>query len=112
VLSALGSLALIFAASMKLAGSPQMEQAWSHLGLPGSMATIAILDLTCLAVYLIPRLSVLGAVLLTGYLGGAICSHWRVGDSFVFPLVVGILIWAGLLCREPRLREIFPILKK
>lgn len=86
-----------------------MELAWTHLGLPGSMGTIAVLDLTCLGIYLIPRLSVLGALLLTGYLGGAICSHWRVGDPFVFPLVIGILIWAGLLLREPRLRELLPL---
>jgi hypothetical protein len=60
-------------------------------------------------VYLIPRTSVLGAVLLAGYMGGAICTHWRAGDVFVGQIVIGLLVWLGLYLREPRLRALLPL---
>jgi hypothetical protein len=63
------------------------------------------------AVYLIPPTSVLGAILLTGYLGGAILTHWRVGDMFVVHIVLGMLIWLGIYLREDRLRALIPVRK-
>jgi catechol 2,3-dioxygenase-like lactoylglutathione lyase family enzyme len=65
---------------MKLKGGPELAQGMAHLGLPGSMVVpLAILELSCVVVYLIPATSVLGAIVLTGYIGGAICTHWRSG---------------------------------
>jgi hypothetical protein len=61
------------------------------------------------ALYLIPRTSTLGAILLTGYLGGATATHVRVGEPFYFPVIFGALIWLGLLLREPRLRLLLPL---
>jgi DoxX-like family len=71
---------------------------------------IGTLELACIAVYLVPRTSVLGAILLTGFLGGATATHVRVGDPLfshvLFPSYVGALIWVGLLLRDPRLRAL------
>jgi hypothetical protein len=57
----------------------------------------------------IPQTSVLGAILLTGYLGGATCTHLRVGDPFFMPVVIGALVWGGLFLRDPRLRALIPL---
>jgi hypothetical protein len=70
---------------------------------------LAILELSCAVIYLIPATSVLGAILLAGYMGGAICTHWRAGDPFVVQAVLGILVWLGLGLREPRLRALLPL---
>jgi hypothetical protein len=92
--------------------APAVE-AFSKLGYPVEFAGgIGILLLACVAVYLIPRSSVLGAVLLTGYLGGAVASHVRVGDPWfshaLFPVYVGLLVWGGLYLRDDRLRALMP----
>jgi len=69
----------------------------AHMGLPDSMVLpLAILELICLVIYLIPWTAVLGAILLTGYLGGAICIHWRVGDPVVIQSGIGVLVWLGI----------------
>ena len=60
-------------------------------------------------VYLIPQTAVLGAILLAGYVGGAICTHWRVGDPFIVQIVLGICVWLGLYLREPRLKALLPL---
>ena len=89
-------------------------QAFGKLGYPVEFASgIGILLLACVAAYLIPRTSVLGAILLTGYLGGAVASHVRVGDPWfshaLFPVYVGLLIWGGLYLRDERLRALVPL---
>jgi hypothetical protein len=89
-------------------------QAFAQLGYPvGLAAGIGILLLSCVALYLIPRTSILGAILLTGYLGGAVASHVRVGDPWfshaLFPVYVGLLIWGGLYLRDRRLRALIPL---
>jgi DoxX-like family len=111
VLSALPVLMLLMSAGMKLSGAQVVVDAFTgKFGYPAStILAIGILELSCVAVYLIPRTAVLGAILLTGYLGGAIATHVRVGDSFVGPLVLGILIWAGLYLRDDRLRSLMPL---
>jgi hypothetical protein len=82
----------------------------AHLGLPDSMVVpLAILVLSCVVIYMVPATSVLGASLLTGYIGGAICTHWRVGDSFVVQIALGIFVWLGLYLREPRLKVLIPL---
>jgi hypothetical protein len=92
--------------------APAVE-AFGKLGYPVEFAVgIGILLLACVAAYLIPRTSVLGAILLTGYLGGAVASHVRVGDPWLshalFPVYVGLLIWGGLYLRDDKLRALLP----
>ena len=109
-ISVLVSLMFFFSAFMKLKGGPELDQGMAHLGLPARMVLpLAILELTCVVIYLIPRTSVLGAVLLTGYLGGAICTHWRAGDPFFVHIVMGLVIWLGIYLREPRLKALLPL---
>ena len=109
-ITVLASLLFVMSAFMKLKGGPELDQGMAHLGLPDSMVKpLAILELSCLVIYLIPQTSVLGAILLAGYLGGAICTHWRVGDPFVVQIVLGLLIWLGIYLREPRLKALIPL---
>jgi hypothetical protein len=76
------------------------------------MPTIGTILLACVALYLLPPTAVLGAILLTGYLGGAVATHVRVGNPLathvLFPTYVGLLIWGGLWARDPRLRALIP----
>jgi len=96
-ISILLSLAFAMSAVMKLMGGAQVSQGMAHLGLPESMVfPLAILEISCVVVYLIPATSVMGAILLTGYIGGAICTHWRVGDPFFVQAALGVLVWLGL----------------
>jgi hypothetical protein len=77
---------------------------------PDVMPFIGVLELVCLALYAVPRTSVVGAVLLTGYLGGAFCAQLRIDaplwSTLLFPVYVGVLVWAGLYLRERRVREL------
>ena len=106
-LSALPVLTLIFSAGMKFMKPSGFEEGFAHLGYPTSLALgLGILELACTVVYVIPRTSVLGAILLTGYLGGATATHVRVGDPFFGPVIVGVLVWGGLFLRDARLRAL------
>jgi hypothetical protein len=69
---------------------------------------LGIVELTCTILYVIPRTSVLGAILLTGYLGGATATHVRVADAYFMPILVGVLVWLGLYLRDTRLRALVP----
>jgi hypothetical protein len=110
VLSVLVSLMFLMSAAMKLKGGPELAEGMAHLGLPSSMVVpLAILELTCVVIYLIPMTSVLGAILLAGYVGGAICTHWRVGDPVIVQIVLGIVVWLGLYLREDRLKALIPL---
>ena len=110
VISVLASLVFLFSAFLKLKGGPELAQGIAHLGLPESMVMpLAIVEISCTVIYLIPATSVLGAVLLAGYVGGAICTHWRVGDPFFVQIVLGLLVWLGLYLREPRLKALIPL---
>jgi hypothetical protein len=70
---------------------------------------LAILEITCVVVFLVPPTMVLGAILLTGYVGGTIVTHWRSGDPFVIQVLLGLLIWLSVYLREPRLRALIPL---
>lgn len=70
---------------------------------------LGFVELACTAIYLFPRTAVLGAILLTGYLGGAVATHVRIHDHFFVPLIVGISIWCGLYLRDARLRALLPL---
>jgi hypothetical protein len=109
-ISVLVSLAFLISAIGKLKGGSELAKGMAHLGLAESMVLpLAILELSCVVIYLVPATSVLGAVLLTGYIGGAICTHWRVGDPFLAQIAIGVLVWLGLYLRESRLRELLPL---
>jgi hypothetical protein len=95
---------------------PQVLQSVAQLGLqPGLLTAIGVLLLICTVLYVIPATSVLGAVLLTGYLGGAISLQVRVGNPLfgyvLFPVYIGVLMWAGLYLRESRLLALLPLRK-
>ncbi|MEP6769689.1 MAG: DoxX family protein [Acidobacteriota bacterium] len=109
-ISILAFLVFPMSAFMKLKGGPELSNGIAHMGIPESMIVPqAILEIACVVIYLIPATSVLGAILLTGFVGGAICTHWRVGDPFVVQIVLGILIWLGLYLREDRLKALVPL---
>src|SRR6185295_15985269 len=101
VISGLAVLFLLFDLTIKLAGHPAVEEASMRLGLPHGMGpTLAVLEILCLALYLVPRTAVLGAVMLTGYLGGAIAIDLRIADALfshtLFPVYVAAMFWGGL----------------
>lgn len=114
VLSAIPVLMLLFSAYMKIAQpQPKYGEGLAHIGWPIELSlTLAALELTCTLLYLIPRTSVLGAVLLAAYLGGATATHLRVGDplqSVLTPAILGMILWLGLWLREPRLKALLPL---
>ena len=110
VISGLLSLLFVMSAVMKLKGGAGVMEGMAHLGLPASLIVpLGILEISCIVIYLIPATSVLGAILLTGYIGGAILAHLRVGDPFFFQIVLGVCVWLGLYLRENRLRELVPL---
>jgi hypothetical protein len=113
ILSGLPVLFLVFDAVMKLIKPAPVVEATVQLGYPeASIVGIGIVLLVCTVLYAIPRTSVLGAILLTGYLGGAVATHVRVGGplfAIVFPVIFGMVIWAGLYLREERLRALVPV---
>jgi hypothetical protein len=110
VLSILASLLFLVSAFMKVKDGPEVMQGMAHLGFPASlMVPLAIVEISCVVIYLIPATSVLGAILLTGFIGGAICTHLRVGDPFVVQIALGIVIWLGIYLREDRLKALLPL---
>lgn len=109
VLSGLVGLAFLASAIGKFVGGASLEDGFAHLGLPMEIQyPLAILELVVAIIYLIPQTAVLGAILLTGYIGGAICTHWRVGDVFIVQIIIGVLIWLGVFLRDRRLWVLLP----
>jgi hypothetical protein len=112
VVSALPALFLLVDAVMKLVKPAPVVEATLALGYPESVILgLGIVLLACTLLYLIPRTAVLGAILLTGYLGGAVATHVRVGDgtfSVVFPVILGTFLWGGLYLRDERVRSLLP----
>jgi hypothetical protein len=112
IMSILPARLFIFSAVMKLAHPPQLDEGFKHLELPVSWAfNLGLLEISCLVIYLIPRTAVIGAILLTGYLGGAMLTHLRVGEPPVTHVILGIVLWGGLWLRDPRLRVLMPFVK-
>jgi len=111
ILSGLPALFLLFDAGMKLVKPPFVVEGTLKVGFPESaVIPLGVVLLACVILYLVPRSAVLGAILLTGYLGGAVATHLRIGDPLfshtLFPVYFGVLLWAGLWLRDPRLRSI------
>jgi hypothetical protein len=115
ILSALAVLFLLFDGVTKIMKVAPVLQASAQLGYPVSLiVSIGAVLLICTGIYAIPRTSVLGAILLTGYLGGAVASQARIGNPLfetLFPIIFGALIWAGIFLREDRLRALIPLRK-
>jgi hypothetical protein len=113
VMSAIPSLFLLVDGAMKLVKPAPVVEATVRLGYPESVILgLGVVLLACTVVYLIPRTSVLGAILLTGYLGGAVATHVRVAEGLFpvfFPVIVGALLWGGLVLRDARLRALLPL---
>jgi hypothetical protein len=101
----------------KLLQLPIADETMTQLGWPpGYVLMIGLIELTCLVLYLIPRTSVLGAVLMMGLLGGAMATQIRVGNPLfshiLFSIYLGLFMWGGLWLRDPRLRALFPIARE
>jgi DoxX-like family len=113
-LTGLAALFLAFDTAVKLLGIEQAVEATTALGYPASVVmAIGIIELVCLTLYLVPATSVFGAILLVGYLGGAVATHVRVGNPLashvLFPVYIAAMLWGGLYLREPRLRGLLPL---
>ncbi len=108
ILSILLAAFLISGSVTAWINSPQAVEGMKKLGYsPSIMHVLGLVELACGVLYLIPRTAVLGAILFTTYLGGAVASHARIGDPmWVVPVVFGVIVWVGLLLREPRLRSL------
>jgi len=112
ILSAVPVLMMLLSAAIKLSRPPEAVDMFVHkFGYSEShLLPLAIVEIACALLYAIPRTAFLGAVLVTGYLGGAVATHARVGDpGFLTPLVLGIVAWAGLYLRDIRLRHLMPL---
>src|SRR2546427_1841546 len=113
IISALVVLFLLFDGTTKLMKVAPVLEASAQLGYPvNTIVGIGITALVCTVVYVIPQTSVLGAILLTGYLGGAVASNVRIGNPMfntLFPIVFAALMWAGIFLRDDRLRALIPL---
>jgi hypothetical protein len=116
IISSLVVLFLVFDAVMKLVRPvpAPVTQAFAHVGWPVSLAAnLGVILLCCTILYAVPRTVVLGAILLTGYLGGAVATHLRAGDPLfshvLFPVYLGVLLWLGVYLRDARLRALLPL---
>jgi hypothetical protein len=113
ILSILPAPLMVMSAVMKFMLPPMAVEGNKHLGWADRLATpLGIVELTVLALYLIPQTAVLGAILLTGYLGGAVATHVRVGDPFFMPVLLGVVFWLGLYLRDTRVRALIPLRRK
>ena len=115
IASGIPALFLLVDGAMKLAKPTVVVETTVQLGYPESVIVpLGIVLLASTILYLIPRTAVLGAILLTGYLGGAVATHVRVGSGafeVLFPVIVGALLWAGLVLRSPRVAELLPLVR-
>ena len=113
IISALPVLLLLFSGVMKLMKPAAVMQGFAGYGYPESLITvIGLLEIGCTVVYAIPSTSILGAILLTGYLGGATATNVRVGNpAFIMTTILGILAWLGLFLRDDRLHVLIPLRK-
>ena len=113
IVSALAVLFMLFDGVTHLMKPAPVAEAFTRLGFPLSLSVeLGIIELLCVVIYVIPRTSILGAILLTGYLGGAVATHLRVLDPLfdtIFPILIGALVWGGLYLLDRRLRALIPL---
>jgi hypothetical protein len=110
IMSTLPVLMLLFSGIMKLIRPPSVMEGFAHLGYDESVALgLGVVELLATLLYIFPRTSVLGAILLTGYLGGATATHLRIGEPFHMAILLGVFVWGGLYLRDERLRLLIPL---
>jgi len=114
ILSGLVVLFLLFDGAIKLVPIDPVTESLAQLGYPVNLARgLGVLVLVCTVLYVVPRTAVLGAILLTGLLGGAIATHLRVGDPvfshLLFGAYLGVMVWGGLFLRDERVRALIPL---
>jgi len=110
IISALPVLFLAGGGIFGLMKPAMVEENLSRLGYPAHVArAIIIVEIACAVVYAIPQTTVLGAILLTGYLGGATATHVRIGEPFFVPVIFGMVVWLGLYLRDERVRALLPL---
>lgn len=117
ILSALTVLALLADAAVALLAPQKLYPLMQETGFPQNLAFwIGIITLACAALYAIPQTAVIGAILLTGFLGGAICTHFRIGEFGSPPqlicLMLGVMAWGGLYLRDARIRALIPFVQR
>jgi hypothetical protein len=112
-MSALPVLLVLFSGVMKLMKSAAVIEGFSRAGVPERLIIpVGLIETICVIVYLIPQTAVLGAILMTGLLGGATITTLRIGDpTYPVPIILGMLAWGGLFLRDIRLRELIPLRK-
>lgn len=110
VMSALPVLLILLGSVMKLMKLPSVLEGFARAGIPERLIVpVGLIELLCVVVYLIPRTSVLGAILMTGLLGGATITTLQIGDpTWPMPVILGMMAWGGLYLRDRRLRELIP----
>ncbi len=113
IMTGLTVLFMLMASVMKLMKLPAVAEGFTRAGLSGSLIVpVGIIELICTLVYLVPSTSVLGAILMTGLLGGATITSLRIGDpTYPMPVILGMLAWGGLFFRDARLRDLIPLRK-
>jgi hypothetical protein len=117
IMAAAAILFLLFDCGIKILRMTPAVEGTVKLGYPESVvASLGIIELICLVAYIAPATSVLGAILLTGYLGGAVATHVRVGHPLftheLFPVYVAVLLWGALVLRDARLRAVLPVTRR
>jgi hypothetical protein len=116
IITGLAVLFMLFDSITKILQVDAVVKASAQLGYPeGLIPVIGGILLVCVVVYVVPRTAILGAILLTGYLGGAVASNLRIGaplfSNVLFPVYLGILVWGGLFLRDLRLQALFTLRK-
>lgn len=109
-LTVLPALLLLFSAFMKLTKAAPVIDGFKQFGYPENLLLgIGIVEILCTILYLIPRTTMLGAILVTGYLGGATATHLRIGDSYFLTIIAGVIVWGGLFFRNEYVRTLIPL---
>lgn len=112
ILSVAPSLLLLFSGFMKFTSGKEMVEGFEKIGWPTSAAVpLGVAEIVSTLLYLFPRTAAIGAILLTGYMGGAIATHARIHEPFVAQCLIGVVLWLGLFLREPRLRALIPLVR-
>lgn len=110
IMSILPVLLLLMSASFKFIQGDEFVKGLEHMGwTPDTMKVLGVVEITSALMTLIPRTAVIGAILVTAYMGGAVATHVRVGDAFYIQVLVGVFVWGGLWLRDTRIRQLIPI---
>ncbi len=112
VMTALTAAVLVMSGVMKLMKPAAVVQGFAKFGYPEALIVpLGIVEIACALLYVVPRTSVLGAILVTGYLGGATATNYRVGESWWPTVLIGVLVWGGLFLRNHGIRALIPLRK-